>query len=69
MPMFAFISGWFSKEEIDFRKNVKQLLPEDNIPQTTKDELFDAQAVSDIFERDFRRYSCMFETDLGGTKI
>lgn len=26
MPMFAFISGWFSKGEINFRKNIKQLL-------------------------------------------
>lgn len=26
MPMFAFISGWFSKGELNFRKNIKQLL-------------------------------------------
>lgn len=26
MRMFAFISGWFSKGELNFRKNIKQLL-------------------------------------------
>lgn len=55
--------------EIDVSENVRQPLSEDDTPQISKDELFDAQIVSDIFERDFRRYPCMFEADLGGTKI
>lgn len=63
-----------SKKEMNLEDiKISEQLPTVNLTEGTYEEttydFFDAQEISDAFERDSRRYSKTFEVGAGGTRL
>ena len=63
------IKSKISYQESNFYEEANEVSFGTDKSNTPKYEVFDAEQISDIFERDSRRYSSSFESDFGGAGL